>query len=100
MKMIFSALCFFASTSSFATQAVSYRCEAPDLVVSISSDSSSMTVEAPESSDVYKVVRVSSKSGDSDQTFETAEGLRLTIDEQYGDSLTLASGEVLQLTCH
>lgn len=59
-----------------------------------------MTVEAPESSDVYKVVRVSSKSGHSDQTYESAEGFKLTIDEQYGDSLTLASGEVLPLTCH
>ncbi len=76
-----------------------YICEAPGLKVTISGDSSEMTVVTETTASTYKVTRITSMTGDTDQTLETAEGISVTIDDQYGDFLTEATGQTTSLNC-
>ena len=99
MKSLVVVACLFVAAPAFAGVMPGYECEATGLKVTISGDASAITVLKATSTATYKIVRITSKSGDTDQTFETADGVSVTIDDQYGDALTEANGQTTPLKC-
>jgi hypothetical protein len=89
-----AVLCIFCSPA-FAS---GYRCSGEGVTAVLARDEKSLLVISDGTSKTYPIVAVTSRTGDTDQTFETGQDCSLTIDEQYGDSLTL-NGQEIPLSC-
>jgi hypothetical protein len=95
MKIFTLAALALLSAPAFAN---GLECTGKNIFVSLNAELTTLTVKTPRQEKEYAVIKTKSRTGETDQTFVTKERVNLTIDEQYGDRISIR-GRIVPLEC-